>query len=344
MITLGSVILSSRARVARNFEQFKFTVRCSSEEKREIAGFVKNCLQNNCADKKYKFFMMRGLNKSRRGILLERNLISKEMNRRLSGKGLVLTDGNAFGYFSIMVNEEDHIRIQSISRGFDLDGCLKKVTEAEEDIERSFVFAFDKELGYLTACPTNVGTGLRLSVMAHLPGLILSSKAAEFIKKINQIGYGIRGYEGEESEVIGNIFQIYSQRTLGMSETQLLKETKAVILNTFEEESAALKKLMKESPKMIEDNIYRSYGMIKYAKLLNFEEAIELVSMIKLGKDLEILDNIKDFDHYQLIIDLGRNHIADKIMERDKIDDEDIEVFRADYMRKKLLKGFDIDV
>lgn len=337
----SNIILTTRARLARNLCSYNFGCINDDQKKNDILNLVKDTASKIKGLKDYRFYTIKGLPKIQRKLLIEKHLMSPEMDQRIKGKGILIKfSPNGFKRtVSIMINEEDHLRIQCVASGLDIQGCYNEVIKVEKKLEKKLSFAFDKDLGYLTACPTNLGTGLRISVIAHLPGLVISSKIADFIKNINKIGCSVRGYFGENSEVIGNLFQISNNVTLGKSENEIVEEMQAICLNIIDEEENAKLKLKADHLVSVEDSVYRSYGMLKYAKMLSYEESLELLSMFKLGMDLNIIKNIKSFDFYELINQIGDSHIMLNLNKNGKATQDQLDLERANLIREKILKG-----
>ena len=309
------IILTTRARIARNIAGFKFSGLNSNEDKKKILNIIKHSFfdgsTENRVNKDYIFYNISRLSRIQRHFLLEKHVLSPEMLFKLYSKGLILKSGlkDFKESTSILINEEDHLRIQCIKPGLNIDKTYSEVSKVEKDLEKKIRFCYENDFGYLTSCPTNLGTALRFSVIAHLPALVISGKIDDFIKTLLKVGYGICGFFGENSEVIGNLFQISNQVSLGKFEKQIIEEINAICLNIVDEEKHALKFLEKNVPLAVEDSVLRTYGMLKYAKMLSYGESLELISMIKLGSDLGILKNIKSFDFYQLISLLGESNI-----------------------------------
>ncbi|MBL7123500.1 MAG: ATP--guanido phosphotransferase [Actinobacteria bacterium] len=337
------IILTTRARIARNLSNYRFESTNNIEEKVRILNIVRDTFYSTREFKNYKFFVISKLPKIQRNMLVEKHLISPEMVKRMNGKG-VLIDFNSCNFkrsVSILINEEDHLRIQCITNDFDIMGSYNEATKIEKKLERNLNFAYSNDLGYLTACPTNLGTGLRISIIAHLPCLVITSKIEKFIEKIIKIGCSIRGYFGEDSEVIGNLFQISNQISLGKSENEIIEEMTAICLNIIEEENNIKEELKKKKYVNVEDSILRSYGMLKYAKLLSYEEALEFLSMVKLGCDINVIKDIKKFDFYELINIIGDSHIITNLGKSKNDSKNDVEIIRVNLIKEKILKGTD---
>ncbi|MBM3705531.1 MAG: hypothetical protein FJW66_03300 [Actinobacteria bacterium] len=335
------IILTTRSRIARNLNGFRFNTANSMPEKKEILESIRNSFFSSEKSKNYIYYNISKLSRLQRRFFVERHILSPEMIFRLYAKGLILKlDHRNFNVsVSIMINEEDHLRIQSTMPGLNICRTFKEIAEVEKILEKKLSFSFDRDFGYLNNCPTNLGTALRVSVIAHLPGIVVTGKVEDFVKKLGSIGCSIRGFYGEGSEIVGNIFQISNQVSLGKNEKQITEEMNAICLNIIEEESDVIKSLKDSRPAGVEDGIMRSYGMLKYAKMLSYGEALEILSMIKLGRDTCTLHDIKPFNFYQLISLLGEsNIILGKNISADSRIDE-VDMMRAGIVRNETLKG-----
>src|SRR5690606_4253355 len=236
------------------------------------------------------FIEMEDLSHIEKRVLVEKHLISPFLTKaRASG---VLVSENE--QLSIMVNEEDHIRIQLYFPGFQMKQALDHAFELDDWLEEKIDFAFDERWGYLTSCPTNVGTGMRASVMIHLPALVLTKRINQMIPAINQFGFVVRGIYGEGTEALGNLFQVSNQITLGKSEEDIVEDLESVIINLVEQEREARHYLLHTSGKKLEDQIFRSYGILKYGRIIESQEASARISDVRLGVDLGM---IKDVSH-----------------------------------------------
>jgi protein arginine kinase len=348
MKSSNQIILTTRARIARNIASHRFSSINNNAEKKDILNLVKNVFFNETKSKYHIFYSINKLTRTQRQFLIEKHLMSSEMNTELYGKGLIVnSDPDVKNKsISIMINEEDHLRIQCIKRGLKIYESYKEIFKIEKNLEKKIRFAYDKDFGYLTSCPTNLGTALRISIIAHLPALVVSSRIEGFIKNLSKIGCSIRGFFGENSEVIGNLFQISNQISLGKYEEQIIEEMNAICLNIIEEENKAKYFLMETKPAGVEDSVYRSYGMVKYAKMLSYGESLELLSMLKLGLDLGIINNIRSFDFYDLIRLLGESNILLNFVgtKSKDVKNEEIDKIRADLVKEKILKGIDANV
>jgi len=334
------IILTTRARIARNLSNFRFNSASSKEEKREIYKLLKEAFYSSNSKDDFKFFSVARLNKVKRFFLVEEHILSPEMLSKINGRGVIVRLGKD-GFdrsLSILINEEDHLRIQSIYPGLDIGRVYMEVSNIEKDLSNRLRFAYDSDFGYLTSCPTNVGTSLRLSIIAHLPAIVAAGKIEEFIENLINIGCSIRGYYGENSDIFGNLFQISNQVSLGRYEKQIIEDMRAICLNIIDEEKDALKAIREKNEPVVEDSIYRSYGMLKFARMLSYGEALELISMIKLGQDLDIIEFVKPFDFYQLISLLGESNIILASNKDLRPGSNEVDKMRACIIREKILK------
>jgi protein arginine kinase len=334
------VVMTTRARIARNLSDFKFNSINTSNEKKNISNFIKETFYSHRNSKNFRFLNISRLNKIQRAFLVERHILSPEMLARLNGKGLIIKAGEdgLDNSLSILINEEDHLRIQSVYPGLNIKKAYREISALEKNLEAKLRFAFDRDFGYLTSCPTNIGTALRVSVIAHLPAMVIAGKIEDFVKNIVKIGCSIRGFYGENSDVVGNLFQISNQFSLGKYEKQILEDMNAICLNIVDGEKEALKSLRKSKNLSLEDSVYRSYGMLKFARMLSYGEALELLSIIKLGRDLDIIDEVKHFNFYQLISLLGESNIILANNDDLKPDTDEVDVIRAGIIRERILK------
>jgi len=345
--TGSQVVLTSRARIARNISGFRFSSINTKEEKRDILQSVKDSFFKDLRYRQnYFFYNISRLKKYQRRYLIEKHILSPEMLVRMSFKGLILKCKPSMleNSISILINEEDHVRIQSVFLGLDIYRAYKEVVKIEKMLEKKINFSYDRDFGYLTCCPTNLGTGLRLSIIAHLPGIVVTGKIEDFAKNLSKTGYNIRGFFGENSDVVGNLFQISNQVSLGKSEENIIEEMNAVCQNIVDEEIKAVEDLKESKPLSVEDSVLRSYGMLKYAKMLTYGEALELLSMIKLGLDIKMLKDVKQFNFYKLISYIGESNIILKYDSKTDDDNDEVDMMRASIIRMKILKGNDINV
>jgi protein arginine kinase len=333
------IVLTTRARIARNLSGYKLSGINSDAEKKEILNTVRSSFFTDKKSAGFDFYSVRKLSKIQRNFLVEKHILSPEMTFRLASKGLILKFNveNFNQSLSLLLNEEDHLRIQNVMPGLNIRKAYQEVLGIEKMLEKHLKFAYDRDFGYITSCPSNLGTAVRISVMVHIPSIIISGKIEEFIKKLNNIGCSIRGFFGENSEIVGNILQIANQASLGRYEQQIIDDMEAVCLNIIDEEKEALQAIKKNIPLIVEDSVLRSYGMLKHAKILSYYEAIELLSMLSMGIDLGLTgDDIRPFNFYDLISILGDSSIIlNENMDLEPESDE-IDKIRMDILRREL--------
>ncbi len=280
----SDIILSSRIRLARNLLRFKFPTLFTNDEAREIISKTKNIFVQEEGHNigQLEFLEIDDLKALEKRVLVEKHLISPRLAENAK-HGAVLLSGQED--ISIMINEEDHIRIQCLFPGFQISEALERANVIDNILEAKVDYAFDEKLGYLTSCPTNVGTGLRASVMVHLPALILTRQMNRIIPAINQLGLVVRGIYGEGSEALGNIFQISNQITLGKSEEDIIGDLISVVQQIVAQERAAREALIKTSSIQLENKVFRSYGILANSRIIETKEAAECLSDVRLGID-----------------------------------------------------------
>lgn len=287
----SEIVLSSRIRLARNFKDYSFPLISTMDD----AGLVVKQVSDHYAGEKYEQYgpfellEMDHMKPNEKRVLVEKHLISPQLADE-SKKGAVLLSSDES--VSIMVNEEDHLRIQCLFPGFQINEGLILANGIDDWIEQKIHYAFDEKRGYLTSCPTNVGTGLRASVMIHLPALVLSKQLNKILPAINQLGLVVRGIYGEGSEALGNLFQISNQITLGKTEEDIVEDLRGVVLQLINQERAAREMLLQSSKLHLEDRIFRSYGILAFARTIESKEASQRLSDVRLGIDLKILKGI----------------------------------------------------
>ena len=273
-----------------------------------------------------------------RQLLLERHLASRELVGENGAEpavhgALLLGDGDTAG---VMVNEEDHLRLQALVGGFRLRDAWRQVDRLDEELGTRLSYAFHQEFGYLTSCPTNVGTGLRASVLVHLPGLVLTQEIGRVLQGIAQVGLTFRGLYGEGSEVVGNFFQISNQTTLGKSEEELIDHLQTVVEQVIQYERQARAILLRDAPTVIEDKVWRAYGLLRYAHSIAFEEMMNLLSGIRLGSGLKLLPGLRVYTLNQIMILTQSAHLEQ--MAGRTLDRNEADFARASYIRRTLAR------
>lgn len=293
----SDVVLSTRIRLARNLKNIPFVSRYTKDEANQILEKVESIVPS--LGYGLKFLRLDRMDAITKLSLIEKHLISPEFAVDKDKIRAILI--NEEENICIMINEEDHLRLQIISAGLELENTLNLAIEIDKKLETLVNYAFSEKYGFLTACPTNVGTGLRSSVMVHLPALTLTGNIKKVLEAVNSFGMNIRGIYGEGSKSQGDIYQISNKQSLGISEEEIIKNLKAVIDRIIEQERMA-RKILGKSQIELEDRVYRSYGVLTNCRKISSEECKELLSDIKLGTDLGIIKELNDLKVNQLIL------------------------------------------
>ena len=329
------LVLSTRIRLARNLTGHIFQVRNSETEREEILDSVERAARETVLLRRATKFRLDRMDRVDRQLLHERHLVSKELagldpeGRARSGASVLVQDR-----LGVMLNEEDHLRLQGLHSGFALEQTYAEVDRLDAELGQRLAFAFHTEFGYLTSCPTNVGTGLRASVLIHLPGLVLTKEISKVLQGLAQVGLTFRGLYGEGSEVVGNFFQLSNQTTLGSSEHELLDHLGKMVRQVMDYEEQARQVLLRDAPAIIEDKVWRAYGLLRYARSLSFEEAMNLLSGVRLGVGVNLIPDVGMYTLNKLLIYTQPAHLA--VAEGVTPDETDLPVRRARFVRKVL--------
>ena len=287
----GDVVISSRIRLARNVSKYPFPIKMNKEQEAAVINDVRNATDIfSQPDKKLYYLDMDDINLIERLTFVEKHLISPNFANSDKKRGVLIDQEEKV---SIMINEEDHLRIQCMESGLQLERALKNCIEIDDGIESQMEYAFDTNYGYLTSCPTNVGTGLRASTMLHLPALAMTGHIKGILEACSKLGIAVRGLYGENTEASGNLFQISNQVTLGYSENEIINHINGVINQIAEQEVALRMELYKQNSYRLEDRIFRSRGLFENAVIMNTEESMKLLSDIRFGIELGIINDIK---------------------------------------------------
>ena len=325
------VVLSTRIRLARNLVDRPFPERASLAQRGDILAACQKTLFSEGSRKKWNFFEIASLSDLEKRVLVERHLISRELCESGSGSAAFIDKDQTC---SIMINEEDHLRIQFLKTGFHLKNVWKQIDRFDSVLESGLDFAFDSEFGYLTACPTNLGTGLRASVMMHLPGLVISNQMERVVRAVNQLGITVRGLFGEGSDASGHVFQISNQQTLGEKETDIIERLGNILKTVIDHEvNARFKCLEDVGPKLL-DKIGRGYGLLRNAHILSSVEAMNHLSLLRLAVDFEMLPESYRADIDRLFIECQPGHI--QYAEKDGIEPDSRDLCRATKLREEL--------
>lgn len=285
----SDVVISSRIRLTRNLEQFRFVSKYSKQDAVQIIEKMSEVVHN--IGYGLKLIKLKDMDDITKMALVEKHLISPNfvVNTYEAGALLINEDEN----ICIMVNEEDHLRIQVLSSGLEIENAMNLAREIDEKIGSIVKYAFNDKYGFLTTCPTNVGTGLRASIMVHLPALTATGNINKVLDVINSLDMNIRGVYGEGSKSQGNIYQISNKKSLGITENDIIKNLKIITEKVIEQERLARKYLCKNSIQL-EDKVYRAYGILSNCKKISSEETRNLLSTVRLGTDLGIITELND--------------------------------------------------
>lgn len=320
----SDVVISTRLRYARNIAGYKFPHMMNNNEQAKIIKLIENVrLKDN-----YKLFKMKDIDVDTENSLMEKHLISKEFVGNDNGAIIVSDKYNIL----CMINEEDHLRIQSFESGFNPDKAYNNLVEFINMLEKDIDFAKNDKYGYLTACPTNVGSGFRVSFMLHLPALAKIKMLNKLFNQITNIGISVRGFYGENTKGDGYIYQISNQKTLGISDKEIIENVTTVVKTLIEQERKA-REILKKNNLYLEDEVYRAYGTLKYSRVINEEEALKLLSRVRLGVSTSIIKEVDLKKIQNLMINI-KPYTLKLILKQDIENDED--KVRADYIRKEL--------
>lgn len=327
----SDIVMSSRIRLARNLAQYPFLTRCDETVRGEIERTLRKQVVELTLGGQLTYFDVEQLEGVDRQFLVERQLISRELAESHGSRGVCFTEGESV---SLMLNEEDHLRIQVLRSGFDLDGCWNEINRIDDLLEERLTFAFDEQLGFLTACPTNVGTGIRVSVLMHLPALVLTKEIQKVFQALQKISLAVRGLYGEGSQAMGDFYQISNQITLGKSEDQLIKNLRDVVPSIIAYERKVRLALVKESRQALHDKISRAYGTLKSAQSISSEETMHLLSSVRMGVNLGLIDDLPIPTVNELFMHTQPAHLQK--LRRSNLDSADRNVARAAYLRQRL--------
>jgi protein arginine kinase len=299
----ADIVLSTRVRLARNLQGYAFGPRARVNDRVAVLQRLRRVRDRVDLLDGAMIRELRELDPRSRRILLERRLVSRELlgegDHPGEGAAVVLAGREPL---SVMVNEEDHLRLQSLLSGLRLQDAWSLVDRLDEELGQELPYAYHPEFGFLTSCPTNTGTGLRASVLMHLPGLVLTKEIGRVLQGLSQVGLTFRGLWGEGSEVVGNFFQVSNQTTLGRSETDLVDNLDRIVRQVIQYETHARQVILREAASLTEDKIWRAYGLLRYARTLSFEELMNLLSGVRLGASLKLLPGLRVYTLNKIMI------------------------------------------
>lgn len=325
------IVMSSRVRLARNIKDSAFPGWAKKPERVRVLETIRPAVETLPEMKDAFAESMDNLSTLDKQILVERHLISREHAAKSSGSGLVL---NRDETLCVMINEEDHMRMQALRPGLQIRNAWNAINQVDSELEKKLDYAFNADLGYLTACPTNIGTGIRVSAMLHLPGLVLAEQINPIIQSVNKLGLAVRGLYGEGTEALGNVFQVSNQMTLGESENGIVERLEKVLGQIIEHEENARATLLEKKAKMVYNHIGRAYGILANAHSISSKETMNLLSLMRLGVDMGVFPGVDRSLVDELFILTQPAHLQKQHSE--KLSAEERDLLRADMVRERL--------
>jgi protein arginine kinase len=325
------IVMSSRVRLARNLKDAAFPGWAKKPERVKVLETIRPAVESLPEMKDSFSEAMDNLGPLDKQILVERHLISREHAAKSGGSGLVLNHEETF---CVMINEEDHLRMQALRPGLQLRQAWNAVDCLDSELEKKLDYAFNDELGYLTACPTNLGTGIRVSAMLHLPGLVLGEQINPIIQSVNKLSLAVRGLYGEGTEALGNVFQVSNQMTLGENEASIVERLEKVLSQIIEHEENARQTLLEKKPKTVYNHIGRAYGILANAHSISSKEAMNLLSLMRLGVDMGLFPGVERSLVDELFLTTQPAHLQKQLS--DKLSAEERDLIRADMVRERL--------
>ncbi|MCX5766567.1 MAG: protein arginine kinase [Gemmatimonadetes bacterium] len=331
----ADIVLSSRIRLARNVAGYAFSPRSRDGERLRVLQQVRDAVPKVSSLAHSVLVRVDELTLTERQVLHERHLVSKELagldasGEPRSGAAVLVSDEAG-----VMVNEEDHLRLQVFRSGFDLGGAFTAAQRLDRELGEQVPYAFHAEFGFLTSCPTNTGTGMRASVLIHLPGLVLTQEIAKVLQGLQQMGLTYRGLYGEGSEVVGNFFQISNQTTLGRAEDELTEHLSHVVKRVIEQEMEARRVLLRDAGYIIEDKLWRAFGTLRHARSLPSDEAMNLLSGLRLAVGLQLMTGLSVYTLNKLLILSQSAHLAHEAGRA--LTESETSLARAKYVREVL--------
>ena len=327
----NDIVISSRIRLARNLAGYKFAERLQEHEARQIIDKVKKALLKSNYLKNNKFVLLNDFDSIGKQLFLERHLISREHAEANKVRALSFS---ADEIVSIMINEEDHLRIQVLQSGFNLMETWRMIDKVDSELEGALSFAFHDNLGYLSACPTNVGTGLRASCMLHLPSLVMTKQINKVLQAIAKLNLAVRGLYGEGTQASGNFFQFSNQMTLGKNEERVIGDLEKVVKQIVEHEREARISLSSKKRDKLHDQIWRAVGALKAARLISSQETTALLSIVRLGVDLKIIKDLNQQTLNELFIVTQPAHL--QLIAEKSVSPKERDLRRAQIVREYL--------
>lgn len=327
----SDIVLSSTIRLSRNFKNLPFPNKLNYMKGRESSKIVYMMLKEELKDDEITLYEVWANREEINKEYMEKGLISKELLKNSDKAAFIINENQTI---SIMINEEDHINIQCTTAGLNLEDAFSNATVIDDKIEKKFDYAFNENLGYLTASPSHLGTGMKASVRIHLPALTMSEEINNVLKSLTQIGMAIKGVYLDGTKSYGSIYEIYNKVSLGISEEEIINNLKETVLNIISEEKKFREILLSKCKYELEDRVYRAYGTLKSAILLDSKETIELLSSVRLGAELSLIDIDKSKLNELLVI--TRDTLLQYYLDR-PIEPKEIKYERAKIVKEILM-------
>lgn len=331
----SDIVISSRIRLARNLAEFPFIARATEGDRGQIEKLVhskiKALQKSKRLPERLMYLNVGELSELDRRFLTERQLVSREL-AEAEGTRAVAIDPE--GHFSVMINEEDHLRMQVMSSGLDLESAWRQITELDDALESQVTYAYNEKLGYLTACPTNVGTGVRVSVMLHLPALVITRQIDKVFRSLQKINLAVRGLYGEGSQAMGDFYQISNQITLGRTEEELTKKVADIVPVLLDYERQARDFLIRESQETLHDRVSRAFGILRTAQTISSEETMHLLSSLRMGVNLGLIGEVDLLTINKLFVHTQPAHLQK--LTGMELESSDRNIERASFLRQHL--------
>lgn len=327
----SDVVMSSRIRLARNLTDTPFPPRADDRTKRDVVHLLREKIVEFSPVSLPGYFPVQEMPKLDRTFLMERQLISRELSEAKGPRGVFIGANESV---SLMLNEEDHLRMQGLRSGYDLNDCWHEINRIDDELQRGLSFAFNDELGYLTSCPTNAGTGIRVSVMLHMPAMVMTKEMQKVFQSMHTMGLAVRGLYGEGSQAMGDFYQISNQTTLGKSEEQIISKVQQVIPEVLGYERKARADLLKEFRPKLHDQVSRALGTLSSARQISSEEAMQHLSQVRLGIAVELLHDVSLKKVNELFMLIQPAHLQK--LHHASLDKPERDNLRADYLREQL--------
>jgi protein arginine kinase len=327
----NEVVLSSRIRLARNLRSRRFTHNAPPEELTSILDHVRSAAVGSPSFAGGEFFDMGGVSTLDRQFLAERHLVSREFLFNSANRGLVV---NPTEELCVMINEEDHVRMQGFASGLELSRAYDLVNRLDSEASGQVEFAYSDKFGYLTACPTNVGTGLRASALIHLPGLVHTKEIQKLLDSLRQLHHSIRGLYGEGTDVMGNFFQLSNSAALGTPESAIINNLREMVIRLGKFERRAREALFRKARSLLEDKVWRAHGLLLYARSVSTKEALSLISAVRLGVGMGMITETPIKTLNELLVYIQPAHL--QMLEGRSMEPQERDEARANFIRKTL--------